>query len=173
MPPGFQRTRRQTADDTPADEPDRDALRRYNLQAGDMNRAIATALAGEEVGTVIEGNRRFPIVVRLAEDARRNVDVMKRLPVRADETASLYQHCVRAILRALKFGERGLPLMGTGDWNDGMNRVGSEGKGESVWTGWFLLMSDGTVSMMLRSARTSRPPAANRTVTVLSPPCCP
>lgn len=66
-------------------KPDRAALRRYNLQAADMNRAIATALAGEEVGTVIEGNRRFPIVVRLSEDARRNVDVMKRLPVRADE----------------------------------------------------------------------------------------
>ena len=66
-------------------KPDRDALRRYNMQAGDLNHAIATALAGEEVGTVIEGNRRFPIVVRLAENARRNVDTMKRLPVRADE----------------------------------------------------------------------------------------
>ncbi|MBL9171332.1 MAG: efflux RND transporter permease subunit [Verrucomicrobiales bacterium] len=65
-------------------KPDRDALRRYNLQAGDLNQAIATALAGEEVGTVIEGNRRFPIVVRLAEDARRSVDTMKRLPVRTD-----------------------------------------------------------------------------------------
>ena len=51
-------------------KPDRDALRRYNLQAEDVNRAVATALAGQEVGTVIEGNRRFPIVVRLAEDAR-------------------------------------------------------------------------------------------------------
>jgi cobalt-zinc-cadmium resistance protein CzcA len=50
-----------------------------------MNRAIAAALAGQEVGTVIEGNRRFPIVVRLAEDARRSVEQMKRLPVRAGE----------------------------------------------------------------------------------------
>ncbi len=66
-------------------KPDRDALRRYNLQAGDMNRAIAVALAGEEVGMIIEGNRRFPIVVRLAENARRSLDTMKRLPVRADE----------------------------------------------------------------------------------------
>ena len=66
-------------------KPDRDALRRYNLQAEAMNRAIATALGGEEVGTVIEGNRRFPIVVRLPEDARGNVEVMKRLPVRTDE----------------------------------------------------------------------------------------
>jgi len=65
-------------------KPDRDALRRYNMQAGDLNHAIATALAGEEVGSVIEGNRRFPIVVRLAEDARRSVDMMKRLPVRTE-----------------------------------------------------------------------------------------
>ncbi len=65
-------------------KPDRDALRRYNMQAGDLNHAIATALAGEEVGSVIEGNRRFPIVVRLAEDARRSVDTMKRLPVRTE-----------------------------------------------------------------------------------------
>jgi cobalt-zinc-cadmium resistance protein CzcA len=66
-------------------KPDRDALRRYSLQTEDLNRAIATALAGEEVGTLIEGNRRFPIVVRLAEDARRSTDTMKRLPVRTDE----------------------------------------------------------------------------------------
>jgi len=66
-------------------KPDREALRRYNMQAGDLNHAIATALAGEEVGTIIEGNRRFPIVVRLAESARRNVETMKRLPVRAEE----------------------------------------------------------------------------------------
>jgi len=65
-------------------KPDRDALRRYSLQAAQLNHAVATALAGEEVGTVIEGNRRFPIVVRLAEDARRSVETMKRLPVRTE-----------------------------------------------------------------------------------------
>ena len=65
-------------------KPDRDALRRYNLHAEDLNRAIAAALAGEESGLVIEGNRRFPIVVRLPEDARQSLDVMKRLPVRAE-----------------------------------------------------------------------------------------
>jgi cobalt-zinc-cadmium resistance protein CzcA len=65
-------------------KPDRDALRRYALQAGNLNHAIATALAGEEVGTIIEGNRRFPIVVRLAEEARRSTDTMKRLPVRTE-----------------------------------------------------------------------------------------
>ena len=60
------------------------------------------------------------------------------LPGRASEAASLYQHCVRAILRGLRFGAHGLPLMGTGDWNDGMNLVGMHGKGESVWLGFFL-----------------------------------
>ena len=54
------------------------------------------------------------------------------------ETASIYEHCIRAIENGLRFGERGLPLMGGGDWNDGMNTVGNGGKGESVWLGWFL-----------------------------------
>jgi cyclic beta-1,2-glucan synthetase len=60
------------------------------------------------------------------------------LPGRSEESASLYEHCVRAILRGLRFGEHGLPLMGSGDWNDGMNVVGQDGKGESVWLGFFL-----------------------------------
>ena len=60
------------------------------------------------------------------------------LPSRSEEAASLYEHCVRAILRGLRFGAHGLPLMGSGDWNDGMNLVGEEGKGESVWLGFFL-----------------------------------
>jgi cyclic beta-1,2-glucan synthetase len=60
------------------------------------------------------------------------------LPARSAETASLYQHCVRAIERGLSFGEHGLPLMGSGDWNDGMDQVGAKGKGESVWLGFFL-----------------------------------
>jgi cellobiose phosphorylase len=60
------------------------------------------------------------------------------LPNRSPEAASLYDHCVRAILWGLRFGEHGLPLMGSGDWNDGMNLVGEHGKGESVWLGFFL-----------------------------------
>ena len=52
--------------------------------------------------------------------------------------ASVYEHCARTIDRSLATGTHGLPLMGTGDWNDGMNRVGHEGKGESVWLAWFL-----------------------------------
>ncbi len=60
------------------------------------------------------------------------------LPHRSDESATLYQHCVRAIEHGLAFGAHGLPLMGCGDWNDGMNRVGHEGRGESVWLAFFL-----------------------------------
>lgn len=52
-------------------------------------------------------------------------------------TSSLFDHCIRAADYALKFGEHGLPLMGSGDWNDGMNTVGNKGCGESVWLGWF------------------------------------
>ncbi|MCI0539430.1 MAG: CusA/CzcA family heavy metal efflux RND transporter [Verrucomicrobiales bacterium] len=66
-------------------KPDRDALRRYNLDVERLNHTIDSALAGEEVGTIIEGNRRFPIVTRLAEDARQNIETMKRLPVRTSE----------------------------------------------------------------------------------------
>jgi cyclic beta-1,2-glucan synthetase len=59
-------------------------------------------------------------------------------PGRAAETASVYQHAVRAVLHGLRFGPHGLPLMGAGDWNDGMNQVGQQGQGESVWLGFFL-----------------------------------
>jgi cellobiose phosphorylase len=60
------------------------------------------------------------------------------LPQRSAESGTLYEHCVRAIKYGLKFGEHGLPLMGCGDWNDGMNLVGEKGKGESVWLAFFL-----------------------------------
>jgi cyclic beta-1,2-glucan synthetase len=61
------------------------------------------------------------------------------LPADSGERASLFDHCVRAIDRSVRSkGAHGLPLFGTGDWNDGMNRVGREGRGESVWMGFFL-----------------------------------
>ena len=64
--------------------PDRAALRRYNLHAEDVNRAVETALAGAEVGFLQDGNRRFPIVVRLAEERRGNVEAIRQLPVGTD-----------------------------------------------------------------------------------------
>lgn len=66
-------------------KPDRAALQRYNLHAEDVNRVVETALGGEQVGTLIEGNRRFPIVVRLAEPLRMDLETMRRLPVRTDD----------------------------------------------------------------------------------------
>ncbi len=61
------------------------------------------------------------------------------LPNRSEEKGTLYEHCKRSIRYGLKFGEHGLPLIGTCDWNDGMNMVGNKGKGESVWLAFFLV----------------------------------
>lgn len=62
------------------------------------------------------------------------------LPAASSETGTLYDHCRRAIARGFTAGPHGLPLIGCGDWNDGLNRVGEAGRGESVWVGWFLLV---------------------------------
>ncbi len=59
-------------------------------------------------------------------------------PARSETSASLFEHCARAVDRSLALGAHGLPLIGSGDWNDGMNRVGKAGRGESVWLAWFL-----------------------------------
>jgi cyclic beta-1,2-glucan glucanotransferase len=59
-------------------------------------------------------------------------------PMVSGEYSSVFEHCARALDRSLSAGVHGLPLIGTGDWNDGMNKVGENGKGESVWLGWFL-----------------------------------
>ncbi len=60
------------------------------------------------------------------------------LPEISEEDATLFEHCARALDHSLAIGRHGLPLMGTGDWNDGMSRIGEAGQGESVWLGWFL-----------------------------------
>ncbi|NOU21645.1 MAG: phosphorylase, partial [Methyloglobulus sp.] len=60
-------------------------------------------------------------------------------PTQSLQQVSLFEHCARALDISLKIGSHGLPLMGSGDWNDGMNRVGNQGKGESVWMAWFLI----------------------------------
>lgn len=61
------------------------------------------------------------------------------VPTVSQETGTLLEHCRRAVQKGTTAGSHGLPLMGCGDWNDGMNRIGIEGKGESVWLGWFLV----------------------------------
>ncbi|MGR9088821.1 MAG: GH36-type glycosyl hydrolase domain-containing protein, partial [Gammaproteobacteria bacterium] len=60
-------------------------------------------------------------------------------PIQSIQQATLFEHCARALDLSLETGTHGLPLMGSGDWNDGMNRVGNLGKGESIWMAWFLL----------------------------------
>jgi cellobiose phosphorylase len=70
--------------------------------------------------------------LREGEDERYGV------PRVSNEKSNVYEHCKRAIEKALKFGEHGIPLMGSGDWNDGMNTVGNKGRGESTWLGWFI-----------------------------------
>ena len=60
------------------------------------------------------------------------------LPTVSEKRGSLYEHCARALDISLAIGSHGLPLFGSGDWNDGMNRVGEGGHGESIWLGWFL-----------------------------------
>lgn len=71
-------------------------------------------------------------------ELQKNEESYYDLPNISNKSATLYEHCVRSIKYGLKFGIHGLPLMGSGDWNDGMNLVGKEGKGESVWLGFFL-----------------------------------
>ena len=78
-------------------------------------------------------------------------------PIVTDEIGTVYEHCLRAIEHGTTAGAHGLPLMGTGDWNDGMNRVGIEGKGESVWVGWFLYAVLGAFSPLCDQRGDCRP----------------
>ena len=70
-------------------QPDRDAMQKFNVHADDLNRLIETALAGSDVGTLIEGNRRTPVIVRLSEDRRADLPAMERLPLRTEDGALL------------------------------------------------------------------------------------
>ena len=71
-------------------------------------------------------------------EVRQDEDSYYDLPTRSAQSGTLYEHCVRAIERGLRFGVHGLPLIGSCDWNDGMDKVGEEGRGESVWLAFFL-----------------------------------
>jgi cyclic beta-1,2-glucan synthetase len=96
------------------------AVSRYIITTGDLSIL-------DEIVRFVEGRQ-----VRADEDSYYD------LPGVTDEATSLYDHCARAIKKGLKFGSHGLPFIGSGDWNDGMNKVGAGGKGESVWMGFFL-----------------------------------
>ncbi|MDU2680407.1 MULTISPECIES: GH36-type glycosyl hydrolase domain-containing protein [Clostridium] len=72
------------------------------------------------------------------EPLRNGEDERYTIVNQSNKNGTIYEHCLKAIDRGLKFGEHNIPLMGSGDWNDGMSTVGNKGKGESVWVGWFL-----------------------------------
>ncbi len=76
------------------------------------------------------------LVAPLLEDGQHEAFLT---PAVSPQKSTLFEHCQRAVTRGLKSGPNGLPLMGTGDWNDGMDLVGVDGKGESVWLAWFLI----------------------------------
>jgi cyclic beta-1,2-glucan synthetase len=105
---------------------------RYVLTTGDMSIL-------DEPAPFLEGR-----LVNVEDDSYYD------LPVRSDESATIYQHCVRAILHGLRFGAHGLPLIGSGDWNDSMNLVGRHGKGESVWLAFFLCLVLGEFAKVAR-----------------------
>jgi len=96
--------------------------------------AVARYVTATDDRAVLDENGYFLEGRALGEDEESYYD----LPTQSAQSATLYQHCVRAIEHGLRMGERGLPLMGSGDWNDGMNLVGIHGKGESVWLGFLL-----------------------------------
>ena len=96
------------------------AVHRYVITTGD------TGVLGENA-PYLQGRE-----VRADEDSYYD------LPTQSDESGTLYEHCVRAINHGLRFGVHGLPLIGSCDWNDGMDKVGEHGKGESIWLAFFL-----------------------------------
>jgi cyclic beta-1,2-glucan synthetase len=84
--------------------------------------------------SVLDDRAPFLTAPPLAEDEQESYG----LPSTSTEDGTIFEHCVRALDKGLTTGAHGLPLMGSGDWNDGMNRVGASGRGESVWLGFFL-----------------------------------
>ena len=100
--------------------------------------AFCTAHYLESAGDVAVLNEQIPFLEgQLLREGEHDCFFQ---PMIGDETASLYEHCVRGLeLSIQRTGQHGLPLMGTGDWNDGMNHVGKDGRGESVWLGWLLI----------------------------------
>lgn len=84
--------------------------------------------------SILEEKTSYLVGKELEENENEKYDKFES----TEETGSIYEHCVRAIERSINFGENGLPKIGSGDWNDGFSNVGTKGKGESVWLGFFL-----------------------------------
>src|SRR5262249_10739933 len=86
------------------------------------------------------------------------------VPERATEDGTLLEHCRRAIAKGTTVGPHGLPLIGTGDWNDGLNLVGVGGRGESVWLAWFLIDVLNGFAEVLERVGQGDPDAARRSL---------
>ena len=98
---------------------------------------LATCLYVKQVGDTGVLDERIPFLD--GRPVQPEEESYYDLPSQSAQSATLYEHCTRAIEHGLRFGDHGLPLMGCGDWNDGMNLVGRHGKGESVWLAFFLV----------------------------------
>ena len=98
--------------------------------------ALALALYVERTGDTALADEMVPFLQ--GRPVPEGAEDVYEVPAISDEKASIYEHAARSIDVSLPVGAHGLPLFGTGDWNDGMNRVGAEGRGESVWMGFFL-----------------------------------
>ena len=72
------------------------------------------------------------------EPLEENIDEKYNIYLPSEVTGTIYEHCIKAIEKSLNFGENGLPKIGSGDWNDGLNTVGNKNKGESIWLGFFI-----------------------------------
>ncbi|MCE4554733.1 GH36-type glycosyl hydrolase domain-containing protein [Roseateles cellulosilyticus] len=98
--------------------------------------ALALALYTERTGDTALADEALPFID--GKPVPEGAEDIYETPAVTSETASVYEHAARSIDISLPVGAHGLPFFGTGDWNDGMNRVGAEGRGESVWMGFFL-----------------------------------
>ena len=114
--------------------PDRACGRGYRTTARGWRYATANYIEGSGDHAVLDEVLPFLEGPRLAAGEHDSFFQ----PSISDDVGTLFEHCARALDHSLELGTHGLPLIGTGDWNDGMNRVGEGGKGESVWLGWFL-----------------------------------